>query len=80
MHIVVFAGRFTEPLRANDNRLSDRGVVGTLKLTDAWSLQGGLVLGSDLFIGPADRPTGIGSRSPDTTDTSLAYQFESRIS
>jgi hypothetical protein len=37
------------------------GVVTTLKLTDAWSVQNGLVLGSDVFIDPAARPTYVGS-------------------
>jgi len=37
------------------------GVLGTLKLTDAWTVQAGLVLGSDIFIDAADEPTGIGS-------------------
>jgi hypothetical protein len=39
---------------------TNTGAVATLKLTDAWSVQGGLVLGSDVFIDPADRLTGIG--------------------
>jgi hypothetical protein len=37
------------------------GVMGTLKLTDAWSIQAGMMLGSDIFIDPADEPTGMGS-------------------
>src|SRR5262249_11731520 len=37
------------------------GLLGTLKLTLAWSVQAGVVLGSDVFIDPADRPTFIGS-------------------
>jgi hypothetical protein len=37
------------------------GVLATLKLTDSWSVQAGLVLGSDVFIDPADEPTFIGS-------------------
>jgi hypothetical protein len=37
------------------------GVLGTLKLTDVWSVQAGAVLGSDVFIDPADEPTFIGS-------------------
>jgi hypothetical protein len=36
------------------------GLLTTLKLTDAWSVQNGLVLGSDVFIDPADTPTYIG--------------------
>jgi hypothetical protein len=37
------------------------GIVTTLKLTDAWSLQNGIVTGSDVFIDPAANPTYIGS-------------------
>jgi len=37
------------------------GVLTTLKLTDAWSVQNGLVTGSDVFIDPAARPTYLGS-------------------
>jgi hypothetical protein len=37
------------------------GLLATLKLTDAWSVQAGMVLGSDIFIDSADEPTGIGS-------------------
>ena len=37
------------------------GALTTLKLTDAWSVQAGLVLGSDVFIDPADELTFIGS-------------------
>jgi hypothetical protein len=37
------------------------GVLATLKLSDAWIAQVGLVLGSDVFIDPAAEPTGIAS-------------------
>src|SRR5262245_16067272 len=37
------------------------GAMSTLKLTDAWSVQAGVMLGSDIFINPADEPTGMGS-------------------
>jgi hypothetical protein len=37
------------------------GVLTTTKLTNAWTVQAGLVLGSDIFIDPADTPTFIGS-------------------
>lgn len=37
------------------------GVMSTLKLTDVWSVQAGMMLGSDIFIDPADTPTGMGS-------------------
>ena len=37
------------------------GIMATLKLTDVWSFQAGMMLGSDIFIDPADTPTGMGS-------------------
>jgi Putative beta-barrel porin-2, OmpL-like. bbp2 len=37
------------------------GVLTTTKLSDAWTVQAGLVLGSDIFIDPADNPTFVGS-------------------
>jgi len=37
------------------------GVMSTLKITDAWSVQAGVMLGSDIFINPADNLTGMGS-------------------
>jgi hypothetical protein len=37
------------------------GLLTTTNLTTAWSVQAGLVLGSDVFIDPADEPTFIGS-------------------
>jgi hypothetical protein len=37
------------------------GIMSTLKLTDTWSVQAGVMLGSDIFIDPADNPTGMGS-------------------
>ncbi|OAI41812.1 hypothetical protein AYO40_06995, partial [Planctomycetaceae bacterium SCGC AG-212-D15] len=37
------------------------GILTTTKLTDTWSAQAGLVLGSDNFIDPTDNPTFIGS-------------------
>jgi hypothetical protein len=36
------------------------GLLATLKLTDAWTVYGGLVLGSDVFIDPAAEPTFMG--------------------
>jgi hypothetical protein len=36
------------------------GLLTTTQLTPAWSVQAGLVLGSDIFIDPADEPTFIG--------------------
>jgi hypothetical protein len=37
------------------------GVLTTLQLNDVWSVQNGLVLGSDVFIASESRPTYIGS-------------------
>jgi hypothetical protein len=37
------------------------GLMTTVKLTDAWSFQAGVMLGSDVFIDPADKFTGMGS-------------------
>jgi hypothetical protein len=37
------------------------GILTTTKLTDAWSVQAGAVLGSDVFIDRADTPTLCGS-------------------
>lgn len=37
------------------------GILTTTKLTDAWSVQAGLALGSDDFIDPVDNPTFLGS-------------------
>jgi hypothetical protein len=37
------------------------GLLTTLKLTDAWSVQNGLVTGSDVFFGPEANPTYTGS-------------------
>jgi hypothetical protein len=37
------------------------GLLTTTKLTDAWTVQAGLVLGSDVFIDQSDTPTFIGT-------------------
>src|SRR5262249_51654264 len=37
------------------------GIMNTLKLNDAWTVQFGAMLGSDDFIDPVDTPTGMGS-------------------
>jgi len=50
------------------------GLLTTTKLTEAWIVQAGLVLGSDAFIDPADEPTFIGSvkwQRPDQRDSVL---------
>ena len=36
-------------------------MLTTTKLTDAWTIQAGLVLGSDIFVDPAAEPTFIGT-------------------
>ncbi len=50
------------------------GLMTTIKLTSAWSIQAGVMLGSDVFIDPADRFTGMGSvkwAPPDGRDSIL---------
>jgi hypothetical protein len=50
------------------------GALATAKLTDAWTVQSGLVLGSDVFIDPSDELTFIGSvkwARPDGRDSVL---------
>src|SRR5262249_4555698 len=50
------------------------GLMTTVKLTSAWSVQVGIMLGSDIFIDPADTPTGMGSvkwATPDGRDSVL---------
>jgi Putative beta-barrel porin-2, OmpL-like. bbp2 len=50
------------------------GVLGTLKLTDTWTIQAGLVTGSDIFVGPGSNPTFTGSvkwAPPDGRDSVL---------
>jgi hypothetical protein len=37
------------------------GILTTLKLDDAWTVQNAVVLGSDIFIDPADNPTYAGT-------------------
>jgi hypothetical protein len=50
------------------------GLLTTTKLTDTWSVQGGITLGSDTFIDPTDTATFIGSvkwAPPDGRDSLL---------
>src|SRR5262245_24022242 len=53
------------------------GVMATLKLNDAWSVQAGMMLGSDIFIDPADTPTGMGSVkwAPPSGRDSVLFSF-----
>jgi hypothetical protein len=51
------------------------GLLTTLKLTDAWSIQNGLVTGSDIFIHPAATPTYIGSVKWAATDNRDSVLF-----
>jgi len=43
------------------NPFTQTGVLTQVQLDEAWSMQNGLVLGSDVFIDPAATPTYIGS-------------------
>jgi hypothetical protein len=43
------------------NPFTHTGLLTTLKLSDAWSMQNGVVLGSDVFIDPAASPAYTGS-------------------
>ncbi len=45
----------------NYDPFTHTGVLATLALTPVWTVQAGLVLGSDVFISEADNPTFIGS-------------------
>jgi hypothetical protein len=50
------------------------GIVTTTKLSNVWTVQAGAVLGSDVFIDPADEPTFIGTvkwTRPDGRDSVL---------
>jgi hypothetical protein len=51
------------------------GLVATLKLTDALSIQAGLVLGSDVFFDPSDELTFIGSVKLATPDNRHSVLF-----
>jgi hypothetical protein len=44
------------------------GIMVTTKVTDVLSFQAGIILGSDIFIDPADEPTGMGSIKWTTSD------------
>ena len=51
------------------------GLLTTIKLTDVWSVQAGIVLGSDNFIDVVDNPTFIGSVkwAPSTARDSVLF-------
>ena len=51
------------------------GILTTTKLTDAWSVQAGLVVGCDIFIDPADNPefTGSVKWAPSTGRNSVLF-------
>lgn len=58
-----------------DDPFTHTGLLTTLKLTETWSFQNGLVTGSDVFIDPAATPTYIGSikwAPPNGRDSVLA--------
>jgi hypothetical protein len=42
------------------NPFTQTGLLGTLKLNDAWSVKNGVVLGNDVFIDPAASPYYVG--------------------
>ena len=43
------------------NPFTETGLLTTLKLSDAWSVQNGLVTGCDMFVAPGMTPTYVGS-------------------
>lgn len=43
------------------NPFTHTGLMGTLQLSDAWSIQSGIMLGNDVFIDPASEPYYMGS-------------------
>ncbi|HEV3142378.1 MAG TPA: outer membrane beta-barrel protein, partial [Gemmataceae bacterium] len=51
------------------------GLLATLKVTDVWSVQSGIVLGSDVFIDAASEPTYIGSVKWTRSDGRDSAQF-----
>ncbi|HEY1380772.1 MAG TPA: outer membrane beta-barrel protein, partial [Gemmataceae bacterium] len=53
------------------------GVLTTLKLTDAWSVQNGVVTGCDVFFGPAVNPCYVGSVkwAPPTGRNSVLFSY-----
>jgi hypothetical protein len=56
------------------NPFTHTGLLTTLKLTNEWSVQNGLVAGSDVFLAPESNPTYIGSvkwAPPDGRDSAL---------
>lgn len=56
------------------NPFTHTGGVATLKLNDTWTVQAGLVTGSDIFIAPGANPTFVGSvqwAPPDGADSVL---------
>lgn len=59
------------------NPFTHTGVMGTLQLTDAWSVQAGMMLGSDVFIGPASEPAGMGGLkwAPPTGRDTVLFSF-----
>lgn len=44
---------------ANGLPFTHTGVLGTLTVTPVWTVQAGLVVGSDLFLDPSDEPTAV---------------------
>lgn len=57
------------------NPFTHTGLLTTTKLTDAWTVATGLVLGSDVFISPADEPTFIGNAKWVESDQRASIQL-----
>jgi Putative beta-barrel porin-2, OmpL-like. bbp2 len=56
------------------NPFTHTGIMGTLKLSDTWSVQSGIMMGNDVFIDPASEPYYMGSikwAPKDGKDTAL---------
>lgn len=58
------------------NPFTNTGLLSTLKLTNEWSVQNGLVTGSDVFIDPAANPTYIGGVKWEPDDDHASADFE----
>jgi hypothetical protein len=58
-----------------DDPFTNTGLLATLKLTDDWSVQSGVVLGSDVFIDRTDKATYIGSIKWAPPDAFNSLQF-----
>ena len=57
------------------NPFTHTGVLATLALDETWTVQSGLVTGSDVFLDPAARPTYVGSVKWAPKDSPDSVQF-----